>query len=886
MRLILLFLVLILLAGATLFFFRPDLAKVDYLAPLPSHSDPPAPEAASRDLSPTRLPALSKAPVMDLLALIPQEPVFRILVVAEESGEPLPGAEVSWRCSQEQAALLHPSPEGSSPLPDGDASAAGYELIADAQGAVSLPRLPWKILVSGRHDHRFGQAEFDPGQPSPTRLVLHAARQVEIQVVDANGVPQAGVPVALLAGLSPVIAPWRGRSAGLEGKALARFLPGRLGKKPSERDIVAVFQLPITPAEPVPVSFEDPRPVRLVLPPTGAIRVSLLDRTGLPFTGRVELFLRPSDEHGLFGPAEQESWPRAEGFWTAKALATEGTAFFPLVGLERKWELTARSVDLAQPWENRGTFTHGPSRPGEVVQVVLSPENYPGPFRGRMVDQAGRPLEGILVCAWVDRTRGENCYEGRSPMLFQTGDQGRFIFHPFIWTEHEGVAYELRFRFTGWQSTGPGGEPLGPWASVLAKPPFAAEGTELGSIVLSGEVPLVAGVVLDAQDRQVPATVYLRRHPPGRLGPGEDAGPWQKSTATDAEGRFFFPVHDTGPMEAWAVKGGARSGFSPVLPGTTDLVLRLPPDPRGSLEFEVLFDPGIPVNDLGINVVQEDPEVSHGGVEWDQILPGELRCRRPNLDPGVYRIEVSALGSRLAWIEGIRVEAGQTARDPRVSPLDLRGRLRVFALRARTSDGAALEDLTCAFEAPGLGVKAAYSKGSVSGQFRILVPAEVVEIQAGSWGYRPVRLAWSPETQDVLLRPGPRVRLREVPGYPFEPHRPGLAGLADLSLDWQRVGSGESGAEEKLIEWTGGRGGSCLEGGTPLLALSAPGLYRFRVEVQLVAASRRVFWVALPKSSPGEIEIRDQEAEQFLDLRFDATELLEVRRNAAEKEPR
>jgi len=317
-------------------------------------------------------------------------------------------------------------------------------------------------------------------------------------------------------------------------------------------------------------------------------------------------------------------------------------------------------------------------------------------------------------------------------------------------------------------------------------------------------------------------------------------------------------------------------------------VLRLGPERRGSLEFEVLLDPGIPVESLRTTVVQveEDHVVVPGGLEREQILPGELRCRQPNLDPGVYRIEVHACRGILAWIEGIRVEAGRTARDPRVSPLDLRGRLRVFALHARTSDGAALEDLICAFEAPGLGVKTAYFKGSVSGRFQVLVPAEVAEILAGTRGSRPVRLAWSPETQDVLLRPGPRVRLRNVPACSFEPHRPGLAGIGDLSLEWERVGTGKPGALEELIEWSGGDGGCNLEGGTPLLELPAPGLYRFRVEAQLVAASRRPFQVALPKSSPGEIEIRDQETEQFLDLRFDAAELLEVRRNAAEKEPR
>ena len=119
---------------------------------------------------------------------------------------------------------------------------------------------------------------------------------------------------------------------------------------------------------------------------------------------------------------------------------------------------------------------------------------------------------------------------------------------------------------------------------------------------LLGEVPVVAGRVLSLGGEPVAeAQVKLNRHPPGRKGPGGEPEPEWQSEVTDAEGRFFFAVHETGPLMVNASKGLLEAEIAqPVLPGVQDLEIVLGDGTLGSLEARLLLDPGIRWEELTV----------------------------------------------------------------------------------------------------------------------------------------------------------------------------------------------------------------------------------------------------------------------------------------------
>ena len=144
----------------------------------PTQAAPPAQPAREPDELAVPAPARA-APdaAASLVDLIPRLPGLRIQIVAAEDGRPLPGAEAAWRLHdryQDVSFRLHREPAASGREPEDEAFFSGETTRADHEGWISVPLLPWTILVSARHGDLAGSGEFEPGERNPTRLALHA----------------------------------------------------------------------------------------------------------------------------------------------------------------------------------------------------------------------------------------------------------------------------------------------------------------------------------------------------------------------------------------------------------------------------------------------------------------------------------------------------------------------------------------------------------------------------------------------------------------------------------------------------------------------------------------------------------------------------------------
>jgi hypothetical protein len=195
----------------------------------------------------------------------------------------------------------------------------GVASLADADGTtrVALPERP--TIVMAFHGNRFGRATIEARDPVE-RVVGIGARRLEVEVVDATGRPQAGVPVALDTRCNVIHEHGLVRESDasgrlvIEGHELERFVHQGCGR-------VAVVQLGF-PSRPYALrAIDDARlePVRIVAPSTSRLVVELRDLDDRPLTAPALLECQsqrpPGEERQSFWPdpgADRAIWRRNE----------------------------------------------------------------------------------------------------------------------------------------------------------------------------------------------------------------------------------------------------------------------------------------------------------------------------------------------------------------------------------------------------------------------------------------------------------------------------------------------------------------------------------------------------------------------------------------------
>ncbi len=303
--------------------------------------------------------------------------------------------------------------------------------------------------------------------------------------------------------------------------------------------------------------------------------------------------------------------------------------------------------------------------------------------------------------------------------------------------------------------------------------------------------PLVQGRVIDEQDKPVPnVTVALSRIVMGS--PGEVPG--LAPLRTDADGEFEFH----GPCLSFDLQLEVFAADHRLPPGEKLPLFRCGTSPSfeirmqllGRLRGRVLADPGVGPGDLALRVeragagasAREMRRLGNGfAIEFDGLAEGD------------YRLVASSPRDQQAFatVEGLSVKPGETCRDARLDPLDLRGRIPTAApegpsraIRVLDEQGRELDHGLAWLEAAGGFTRHSWAGG------RILVPADAsgqLALVAPHTGLARVSLDAHPT--EVRLPTALRARFSlDLP-----------ADLRDSGLGF-RIGLGSAGSSEPLSD--------------------------------------------------------------------------------------
>ncbi len=508
----------------------------------------------------------------------------------------------------------------------------------------------------------------DVATPTATFLVL---------VTDAAGTPRPDVPVRRMdrveLGFS---AAW---AVGFEGRAndgpYVRVPAPRRGVDARVRPAVVGFRGEDRPIDAARLPTE---PVRLVAPPTGAVRVVVVDEEGARRTAPVDVACE---------------WGASHSPDHLRVRAEDGVARFPFVATE------GTVVFHVRDGEARGAVRHDGGRPpGEIELrlVVRRPEELT--LVGRIVDVDGAPLSRTTCRLDDARWLGYSTTRGPGwPPSFETDAKGRFdaaFVRPGGWSRRpkQEVAagvwapwpLEVRPLLAD-------GRPDPARRATVALVEMAPGRHDVGTLRLEEEPLFVLGEVVRPDGSPVEGAaveVTVRRDVrPGTiletLGARHD--PRSVRIESDAEGRFEVRAA-IADLEGTvtATLDGVRSDAVGFRRGTRGLHVVLVPE--GAAEGRVVTDSGVPLERLALAFRRPAPG---GGVTRRPVrLDASGRLRAEGLREGAWSFEVSVPGEEppVARVDDVVVEAGATTADPRLDPLDVRG--RVVAHRIEVVDPA------------------------------------------------------------------------------------------------------------------------------------------------------------------------------------------------------
>ncbi len=507
--------------------------------------------------------------------------------------------------------------------------------------------------------------------------------------------------------------------------------------------------------------------VELRVPATGRLRGHVRDPQGRSVqAGRVVLFWRPggTDPGARSDPSAAHVGLRFQ----------DGSFLSPPVevGSDVHVRLTLTDELSVVP-----VTVPGPRAPGEIVEVDFDAV-CDAIVVARLVDPAGEPLRNRKLRATWTMGRPGDLDRERVP-------RRPFNHYEHVETDEDGVVclrwtlhFFDEFRLGDLTLRRDGREDPPHWSGELTKspavrvdlPPVLAPGAnDLGTLVFAPLPLLVAGKVVDERGEGI-AGVRVRVECQRRADAPDH---WRD------EQHVYVHSHDDGTFEVRAFLEDVGSTFE-----ERALDYRLHVEAKeGHLDVRTPFRPGqegvkavlAAAGRVDVEPLCDDPEYSRGmrfhlrreGSERNVHGPRRLsweHLRWNVVPPGTY--ELCVMGERpwilLAHVEGIEVEAGELLRDPRLCPLDLRGKLRLLTLIVRDEKGLLIPDPRGRIlENDGTG----QDRLSRDGEVKLLIPeGSEWDVVVSAKGYRPVLVENLTEDREIALRPDLRVTLRLLGG--------------------------------------------------------------------------------------------------------------------------
>lgn len=769
-----------------------------------------------------------------------------LITVEQATGQPVPGADV-WFAPQ---SMLDEHGMREAGMSNGDREEQlrryGEHTQSDEQAEAQLSGFGKMGVAVARKGELFGLAWMTSEANEPVRLEMDLQRSVTIQVVDEQGSPVAGVPVALGWRQDPgsnvsVSMIWQGETRGDDGMVVMRQFEELVHRRYSTGEVdesegkwlVVTFPFPL--AEPVEVGF-DPRqlpaePVQLVLPETGSLRVDLQDSAG---NGHSRAWIYLWQRTG--GSSLRDStdgWGRRISQYVQEG---ETSLLYPHVGLGLDLKLSADPPFGYRKIELEGL---GPLVPGEEVSYVLRFAEKVGMLVGRALGPDGEPLRErtLNAAVWVDEPQRErwelshSCRtdaEGgfRMPLRFEQDVELREM---HLETDDHEDSLMLAGDVTLEGSTSSGGEfDLGD--VVLVPPPVVVSGTVQDA---AGEPIYWAMVDVAWKDiyGENPDQFVWRNDFDLRAMTHKDGSFTCYGEVTDREYALRVMRQEYVPVELLPFEPGDRG---------LEIVLRT----EGRLEGSVIVPEGISPERIGIEVRTTGDSKPFNWRAAERPHP-DGRFNLPRLTPGTFDVffHLDQESGPVHSVQGVVVEGGGTTDDSRLQNVDLRSILYAFELDVVAEDGESVSGPHIAFRPAGettVPRRVVFDSGSGT----LVTAWPEIDIEVRAHGYRASRLEEVHGDRRIVLQAGIPVRIRlsddvELPKAPFELR------IAVIPRSIYRAGGepqniySESGGER---EWRGAwdrmLGGTFGPERELELRLPEPGSYVYELSVQVEVGNR------------------------------------------------
>ncbi|MEW6071468.1 MAG: carboxypeptidase-like regulatory domain-containing protein [Planctomycetota bacterium] len=716
-------------------------------------------------------------------------------------------------------------------------------------------------LLVGAAAGLWGATVVGPGDESPIELVLARDATLRARVVDEEGRPLPGTRVGLRAWY-PTWDHFFREAEAVPPEAIATF--------PHAQEVLDLEGLrwslvAMAVADPAIERLLDPRNLSgeiatLVLPPIGSVAVKVLDEGGEPLGEGARVSLCVVREGDPPVRPRSESLPRLRLDLPAEG----GRAVFPRVALRVELAVEAWREPpglLAGATDTVATRVRGPGprRAGETVTFTIRLGADHPVARLRVIDRDGAPREGVQVVANVGIRAGqdgEEVCESSTPAV--TAEDGGFLVPLASGGTERGIR-RITVR-EGWFRPEPRAR-----ATIEVERALPAGITDLGALVLEPPAAFAEGRVVGERGEPVAgAEIALHRWDAGRS--AWDTEPNVHRVPIDPDGAFA--IHESFPGERFRLVASAPGRYGiprEFAPGARGLVLEL--RAGGEIAGTVLLDPEIPAKAVGVRLTSAPSTLLHlRSIDaWTADLAPDGAFCFSGLEPGLYGLEIApALASGVFLeLEDLLVHAGETTRDPRVFPLDLRGalhhhRMTLLAHRAGPElrgeirfGPAGAEELEewCLLHGSEVGLLTGYRS---------------VDAEIRPDGYRLERLFGLSGKAEVALRPALRVRLALAGGIPLPD--PPLFLQAVLIPDSDRRGS------DPYPGWNAPSFGPSREVVLPVLEPD-----RMRVEWMVEEHAGGRVQRRSPRLFLGQIvDVLDVESEQRVDAILAATDVGEL----------
>jgi hypothetical protein len=611
----------------------------------------------------------------------------------------------------------------------------GVTAHSDANGEATLPWSGPSGTVCARRGELFGYAQVNETSEQPVRIRMCFDRTLLIRTVDTFGAPCPGVPVHMwLRSASQNSRFWSGTSAGPQAEVFIRHAESVCLRAQVKGELSVALGIPTTrPVEAiVPNRPWTDAPITLTVPAHGSIELALVDDTGAPVLRRVVVSLTPKLPDGQTFEARRA----ADGY------SENGSVRFDFVeaGLELKATVRVPGREAIE------SAILGPARAGEQVRATIDCGPQPTSLIAHLTDPEGAPLASCKLKSLFLAESGGGSTTSTSSV--QSDANGRV---------EQTLSVEFRPGATRTWRLSCDREDATLQIEVDLSRELPSGPTDLGELRLAASPVLAAGIVVDDQDRGIAgASVAIE-------------GASGLNVRTDAQGRFRL-VGSLPRAEGTllASRNGSTSAPLPFQPGATDLRLVL--ERQGSFAGTVLLDDSTPLAMLRLRIERDGGRSSSIG---DLQLGAGNEFRSGELAPGLVNCSFEMGGEAVWSASGVEVRGGETTRDPRMQPVDLRGLFRDVRIEVLGPDREPIESGYVAIGIPkrtrGPGNAVAIERGEA------LVPlrSEGADLEIHSRGYRTQRLTQVDGPRTVVLERALEVRVVlddtcPLPEKPFE----------------------------------------------------------------------------------------------------------------------